>query len=194
MSAASAVPANSHKVVFLGDSNTGKTSIIDKFLKINDDPTPTVGASSFLMTIHLPNASIPLCVWDTAGQEHFRSLVPMYARGAELACLVFDQSNARSFESLPKWLNYIEVEIGIKNIVVVSNKCDLETVVAFNKSFDFCCERNLLIVATSAKTGANIDLLFRKIAEQIYENKYNRASLDEHVGLTNQRASEQNCC
>jgi small GTP-binding protein len=194
MSTASSLSPNSHKVVFLGDSNTGKTSIISKYLKMSDASTQTVGASSFSMTIPLPNASIPLCVWDTAGQENFRSLVPMYARGAELVCVVFDQSNIRSFDSLPKWLDYIEIEIGIKNVIVVSNKCDLETVVSFNKSFDFCCERNLLIVATSAKTGANIELLFRKIAEQIYENKYYRASLDEQINLTNQKTSKKGCC
>jgi small GTP-binding protein len=194
MSALPDAATNTHKVVFLGDSNTGKTSLISKFLKMNDDSTPTVGASSFPMTIPLPNASVPLCVWDTAGQEHFRSLVPIYARGAEVACVVFDQSNQQSFESLPKWLEYIEVEIGIKNIIIVSNKCDLETVVSFNKAFDFCCDRNLLMVATSAKTGTNVNLLFTKIAEQIYENKYYRANLDDHIDLSNQETSKKSCC
>jgi small GTP-binding protein len=194
MSGQTAICTNPHKIVFLGDSNTGKTSIITKFLKMNDDPAPTVAASSVTMTIHLPTASVSLCVWDTAGQEQFRSLAPIYSRGAEVACVVFDQSNVQSFESLPKWLEYIEVEIGIKNVIVVSNKCDLETVISFNQAFDFCCDRNLQMVTTSAKMGTNINLLFTKIAEQIYENKYYQANLDEHVDLTGDTTRKKACC
>jgi GTPase SAR1 family protein len=100
----------------------------------------------------------------------------------------------QSFESLTKWLEYIETEIGIKNIIIVSNKCDLETVVSFNKSFDFCCDRNLQMVATSAKNGTNINLLFTKIAEQIYENKYYQANLDDHIDLIVDRPSGRSCC
>jgi small GTP-binding protein len=132
-------------------------------------------------------------VWDTAGQEQFRSLVPIYARGAEVACIVFDQSNLRTFESLPQWLDYVNDQMGIKNMIVVSNKCDLETVVSFNKAFDFCCDRNLVLVATSARTGTNINLLFTKIAEQVYENSYYKARLDDHVDLT-RGPTEKTCC
>jgi Ras-related protein Rab-5C len=181
-----------HKVVFVGDSNTGKTSIIYKYLKMSDSPSETVATSSFPITIPLPNTSISLIIWDTAGQEHFRSLVPIYARGAEVVCVVFDQSNLKTFKSLPTWLKYIEDETDVKNVIVACNKCDLETVVSFNTAFEYCCDRNLPMVATSALTGVNINLLFTKIAEQVYENQYYKRNLDEHIDL--EKVSEKRCC
>jgi small GTP-binding protein len=183
-----------HKVVFLGDSNAGKTSIINKFLNISHQPSPTVGAAAHLLTINLPQTVITLNCWDTAGQESYRCLVPIYARGAEVACVVFDQSNFTSFESLPNWLSYIEKEIGIKTVVIVANKTDLETVVSFDKSQAFCCDRNLPLIATSAVTGNNIKLLFRTIAEIIYDSKYYRANLDSQIGLGGPPAKEGGCC
>jgi GTPase SAR1 family protein len=93
----------------------------------------------------------------------------MYARDAEVACLVFDQSNITSFESLEKWLVYIQDEIGVKNVIVVSNKNDLEACVPIDEAFEYCTLRKLPLVATSAVTGHNISFLFVKIAEMIQD-------------------------
>jgi GTPase SAR1 family protein len=82
-----------HKVVFLGDSSTGKTSIIFKYLKLAQQPFPTIAASSFPITVPLSDSSVNLSCWDTAGQESYRCLVRMYARDAKVACPVFDQAN-----------------------------------------------------------------------------------------------------
>jgi GTPase SAR1 family protein len=79
-----------HKVVFLGDSSTGKTSIIFEYLKLAQQPFPTIAASSFPITVPLSDSSVNLSCWATAGQDHYRCLVPIYARDTEVACLVFD--------------------------------------------------------------------------------------------------------
>lgn len=184
---------NTHKVVFLGDSNTGKTSIINKYLRHTQQPSPTIAACSWPISIRLPNATVNINCWDTAGQETYRSLVPVYARDAEVAIIVFDQSNAASFESVKKWVDYVFDEIGLKNAIVVSNKSDLETVVPFDRAFSFCCDRNLPLVATSALTGNNISLLFTKVAEIIYERSYYRTPMDKTVKLDDP-AQKKRCC
>jgi small GTP-binding protein len=184
-----------HKVVFLGDSNTGKTSIIFKYLKLVQQPFPTIAASSFPVSVPIQNSIVKLSCWDTAGQENFRCLVPMFARDAEVACLVFDQSNITSFESLERWLTYIEDEVGVKTVIVVSNKNDLEARVPVDEAFEYCTLRKLPLVATSALTGHNISFLFVKIAEMIREVSVERIR-KEKAG-TNQlepNSDKLGCC
>jgi small GTP-binding protein len=181
-----------HKVIFLGESNTGKTSLIAKFLSITVHPTPTVGAASYLISVKLPKGEVKLNCWDTAGQETYRCLVPIYARGAEVACVVYDQSNSASFQSLEKWLDYIDNEIGIKNILIVANKSDLEASVAFPQAAAFCSPRNLELITTSAVSGSNVKLLFSRMAEIVSPSDSNVAS--PGVEIAKPSASDEGCC
>jgi small GTP-binding protein len=183
-----------HKIVFLGDSNTGKSSIILKYLKLAQQSYPTIAASTYPMTVTVQDTPVHLSCWDTAGQESYRCLVPMYARDAEVACLVFDQSNPSSFDSLDRWLSYIRNEIGIRNIIVVSNKSDLEPAVPIEKALDFCGERHLPLVETSALTGSNLSFLFVKIAEMIYESLSDRLQIDSALQLKAPEQEKERCC
>jgi small GTP-binding protein len=194
MSARPPVADVQHKVVFLGDSNTGKTSIILKFLNLSAQTTPTVGATSHLIPVRLPKTVVTLNCWDTAGQENYRCLVPIYARGAEVACVVFDQANQTSFQSLERWLDYIETEIGIKNIMIVANKMDLEPVVPFNKAVEFCTDRKLQIIATSALSGNNVKLLFTKIAEMTCGSDGFQSGLAPGLELADGPKQSSPCC
>jgi small GTP-binding protein len=189
-----APPEVQHKVVFLGDSNTGKTSLIYQYLHLSAQPTPTVGAASHVITVRLPKSQVTLNCWDTAGQENYRCLVPIYARSAEVACVVFDQANEKSYKSLDNWLEYIETEIGINTIIVVANKMDLAPVVPFNKAAEYCAGRKLEIIATSALTGNNVKMLFTKMAELVSPAD---AAPGPNPGLTDlnkQLAEESSCC
>jgi small GTP-binding protein len=160
-------PSIHHKVVFIGDSNTGKTSIIFKYMKLAQQSFPTIAASSFPITVPIHDSVVNISCWDTAGQENYRSLVPMYSRDAEVACLVFDQTNRESFDSLEKWMECIQLEIGVKNVIIVSNKNDLDAAVPLDEAFEFCTDKKLPLVSTSALTGSNITFLFIKIAQMI---------------------------
>jgi small GTP-binding protein len=182
-----------HKVVFIGDSNTGKTSIIYKYLNLTQQPFPTIAASSFPISVQSEQATINLNCWDTAGQESYRCLVPIYARGAEVACLVFDQSNLASYESLDHWLTYLQSEVGIRHVIVVSNKNDLEAAVSLDDAMDFCIARNLPLVSTSAVTGTNISFLFVKIAEMAHAAVAARVHVDK-VDLTGSGKENSSCC
>jgi small GTP-binding protein len=185
--------APAHKVVFLGDSNTGKTSILFKYLRLALQPFPTVAASTFPVTVPVQDTTVSLNCWDTAGQESYRCLVPIYAREAEVAILVFDQTNFASFESLEHWLKYIQEDCQIKNIIVVSNKNDLEAVIPLDEAFEFCSDRKLPLVATSAMTGSNISFLFIKIAEMIYTAAADRVQLEKSLYLE-KKVAKRGCC
>jgi small GTP-binding protein len=187
-------PEVPHKVVFLGDSNTGKTSIIFKYLKLVQQPFPTIAASSFPISVPIQDTMINISCWDTAGQDSYRCLVPLYGREAEVACLVFDPTNKQSFESLGGWLAYIQSDIGIKNVLVVSNKNDLEPVVPLDEAFEYCTDRKLVLVATSALTGSNITFLFIKIAQIIYEAAAERVQRDRQAPLDLDGGRQRGCC
>jgi small GTP-binding protein len=183
-----------HKIVFLGDSNTGKTSIIYKYLKLAQQPFPTIAASSFPVTVTVQDIPVSLSCWDTAGQENYRGLVPMYARDAEVACLVFDQSNPASFVSLEKWLDYIKNEIQVPNVIVVSNKSDLQSMVPVDKVLEFCNARKLPLVETSAVTGNNLGFLFAKIGEVVVQAWTDRLKIDGGINLSSQESTKETCC
>jgi small GTP-binding protein len=172
-------PEIQHKVVFVGDSSTGKTSIIFKYLKLAQQTFPTIAASSFPMDIPIHDSVVHISCWDTAGQEDYRSLVPMFARDAEVACLVFDQTNRESFASLEKWIQYIQLDIGVKNIIIISNKNDLEAKVPLDEAFEFCTNKSLPLVSTSALTGSNITFLFIKVAQMIRDAVGDRVERDK---------------
>eukprot|EP01127_Copromyxa_protea_P003274 TRINITY_DN1310_c0_g1_i6.p1 TRINITY_DN1310_c0_g1~~TRINITY_DN1310_c0_g1_i6.p1 ORF type:complete len:141 (-),score=17.42 TRINITY_DN1310_c0_g1_i6:474-896(-) len=94
------------KVVLLGSSGVGKTSIVIRYVQsaFAADQQATIGASFWTKRLHFVDNSITLQIWDTAGQERYRSITPMYYRGAQAAILVFDVTNIESFENAQSWI------------------------------------------------------------------------------------------
>lgn len=119
------------KVVILGDSGVGKTSILFRYIfdKFDNSNLPTLGASFKSKTIPLPseNSQIKLNLWDTAGQEKFKSLTRMYYQEAEAAIIVYDTTFRESFESAKNWVQDLRENANVPDvlIVLVGNKCDL---------------------------------------------------------------------
>jgi small GTP-binding protein len=181
-----------HKIVFVGDSNAGKTTIIYKYLNITQTVFPTVAALSFPIPVSLHDRVIRLSCWDTAGQESYRCLVPIYARNAEIACLVFDQSSMASFESLGGWLKYLESDVALSRVLVVSNKCDLPAAVPLEMAVEFCAAKKVPLVVTSAIAGTNICFLFQKVAEMIAEDSRRQKTPSQNIELKSDRHPE--CC
>ena len=155
---------NVAKVVFVGDTRVGKTSIINRYARKNEQTVPTIGANSISFSVPLDTETITLSVWDTAGQEEFKCLVPMYARGAQVAVVVFDLSNKETYDGLHSWIESVKEDYEIPNIIVVGNKNDLET---FEKPEEIEIKYKdeiLTYIPTSAETGSGIDNLFMQIA------------------------------
>lgn len=153
------------KVIFLGNFGVGKSSIITRYCygTFNDIYQPTVGLDFFKKDILYQKTSIKLLFYDTAGQEKFRSLIPMYIRDAHIMVIVYDITDTNSFNELDIWIDLIE---NIKKeetiIAIVGNKKDLEEfrAVETEKGRTFAIGKNAIFKEVSAKTGFNIIELF----------------------------------
>ena len=150
----------------------GKTSLITRFMYDSFDNTyqATIGIDFLSKTMYLEDRTVRLQLWDTAGQERFRSLIPSYIRDSSVAVVVYDISSMKSFQNTRKWVDDVRGERGNDVIIVlVGNKTDLndkrEVTQAMGEEEAKRC--GALFVETSAKVGANVKTLFRKIAQAL---------------------------
>ena len=109
-----------------------------------------------------------LQIWDTAGQERFRSMAPMYYRNAKAAILVFDVTNAATFEKIKEWLHDLRQHVAPDIVLaVVGNKCDCATSFEFNAAMQFAQEIGAMVFRTSAKTGEGVTTVFESVGEEL---------------------------
>ena len=165
------------KICLLGDVSVGKTSIASRFCKnsFNENYINTIGGAYQQQNIVLNNgAKIKLHIWDTSGQDRFRSMTNLYYRDAQVAILTYDVTNEQSLESLNYWLNELKDKVEIDNMILclAGNKNDVdanEKRVPTSKGKAFAEEHNMIFYETSAKTGAGVKELFQAIATKQYE-------------------------
>jgi len=120
--------------------------------------------------MYLEDRTVRLQLWDTAGQERFRSLIPSYIRDSSVAVVVYDISNAKSFQNTRKWVDDVRGERGNDVIIVlVGNKTDLndKREVTTQQGEEEAKKNNLMFIETSAKVGHNVKNLFRRIAQAL---------------------------
>jgi Ras-related protein Rab-6A len=121
-------------------------------------------------TMYLEDRTVRLQLWDTAGQERFRSLIPSYIRDSSVAVVVYDISNAKSFQNTRKWIDDVRGERGNDVIIVlVGNKTDLndKREVTTAQGEEEAKKNGLMFIETSAKVGHNVKQLFRRIAQAL---------------------------
>mmetsp|Transcript_30628 Transcript_30628/g.99576 ORF Transcript_30628/g.99576 Transcript_30628/m.99576 type:complete len:213 (-) Transcript_30628:1887-2525(-) len=158
------------KLVFLGSSNAGKSSIVQRFTKgdFSANPRVTMGASFVSQTIWAAGRSVTFEIWDTAGQERFASLAPLYYRGASAACVVYDIASKSSFQKARVWVKELQKHAAAGIVIaLVGNKCDLEEhrEVSTEEAAEFAEQNDMHInLDVSAKTGHNVEQLFFDIA------------------------------
>ena len=165
------------KLVFIGDPGVGKTCIISRFLKgtFDADQITTVGASYASKTIKISetNESLTLDVWDTAGQEKYRSLTRIFFQGAKLAILVYDITRKESFENLKNvWLKELR-EHADKNVVlgVAGNKSDLyeKEEVPEQEAREYAKSIGAIFCLTSAQSNSGINELFEEMGKKFLD-------------------------
>jgi small GTP-binding protein len=142
------------------------------------------------------NEKIELSVWDTAGQEKFRSLVPLYTRHAALVILVFDVSSRTSFEGLTPWLEKLRSEMGVAcPIFVVANKIDLANLVPRDEVKCWAHQNDCTAYFTSAITGDGVSDLFRAVAERLMGCPSGGPEGQQLQGITEKKtAAQSECC
>ena len=180
--------AESLKVVLLGESGVGKTSIISQLMEqeFNDEQTATTGATFSTKTMVFDNKGICFEIWDTAGQEKYRALTKMFYKDAGAAILVYDITRQASFEELKNyWANQVR-ENAPKKIVlaVAANKSDLIDTEQVDEKTGraFAKEIGAIFKSTSAKNQKGIEELFKDIG-----NKY----LDPNFECTDEALEEE---
>ena len=167
-----------YKLIFLGDQYVGKSSILNRFYqdKFEQDYQATIGLDFHSKNVNINGTPVRLLLYDTAGQEKFKSLIPMYIRDANIILVVYDITNKDSFVHTEHWVNEtkdLKREDAI--FVLVGNKIDLEEnrIVQVKEAEDFANEKGFLFYEVSAKTGDKIEELFNNRIFPEMARKYN---------------------
>jgi len=165
------------KLVLLGESAVGKSSLVLRFVKdqFDDYRESTIGAAFLTQTIALDEqTTVKFEIWDTAGQERYKSLAPMYYRNANCAVVVYDITQAASLDKAKSWVKELQRQAN-ENIIIAlaGNKADLVAeqpdlrAVQTADAAAYAKEANLLFFETSAKTAENVKELFTAIAKKL---------------------------
>ncbi|KNB05696.1 Ras-like protein Rab7 [Fusarium oxysporum f. sp. lycopersici 4287] len=163
------------KVIILGDSGVGKTSLMNQYVnkKFSASYKATIGADFLTREVLVDDRQVTMQLWDTAGQERFQSLGVAFYRGADCCVLVYDVNNAKSFEALDSWRDEFLIQASPRDppnfpFVVLGNKIDVEEskrVVSKQKALLIAIlALSRLLTSTSAKEAINIDQAFEVIA------------------------------
>ena len=161
------------RIILIGDSGVGKTSIMGYASQdeCSEFTKPTIGVSVTSLKVTVDGEEVQLYLWDTAGQEMYRSIVPLYFKGAALAIAVFSVDNPKSFCSLNDWIAQLNACTQARvPIVIVANKCDLlkdsaENKVDMDQALEWAHTNGFPIFRTSAKTGFGINDLVTFVAK-----------------------------
>lgn len=193
---------NSYKLILLGDTGVGKTSIISRrmYQRFDDNMPLTVGVSNFTIMEKANGKDIELKVWDTAGQEQYSSLIPMFSRNSDICILCCDVDSPKSFDNLEMWETLLKDSGCDPPIILAVNKIDLssddfETIFEQHSKV---LERFDTILYVSAKINCGIDDLFRLAAEKAYEHAQKNRKPQSHTVFGGDASNDQNndkkCC
>ncbi|KAL4488790.1 hypothetical protein ABPG72_016443 [Tetrahymena utriculariae] len=160
------------KFIMIGDTGVGKSCMLLRFVddRFREDYDATIGVEFGSKIIEVANLAIKIQIWDTAGQESFRSITRSYYKGAIGAVVVFDITKRSSFDNLPKWLHDIK-EQGKEDtfVLIVGNKFDqmLHRKVSQQEASEFAEQQGYNYVEVSAKSGDNVNKIFNTMAQEI---------------------------
>jgi small GTP-binding protein len=190
--------SSKYKLVLLGERGVGKTSIVNRFVydKYNYKYEATLGVDFLSKRVNIEKRSVRLQVWDTAGQESFRCLIPSYIKNSHVAVIVYDITDMNSFRQTQKWVNDAKKERDNDVILVlVGNKADMTEMREVDRSeaLDKAKEYNALFIETSAENGFNVNKLFEDIAQvlPIIEPNDSCVLSQEKSGQINYQTIEQ---
>ena len=187
------------KIVVVGDSDVGKTSIVSRYVTGNfsAEQNPTVGAGFLSKALHVEGHSLVLNLWDTAGQERFRSLAQLFYRDAQAIVIVYDITDPSALERLQAWRADVE-EKGPKRTIlaIVGNKEDLVAREAVEKAEVKAYAKSLgaLYMRTSALADTGINELFETIAKHYAQTQLPPVKNESFVIQSNSRVARKGCC
>ncbi|KAK9828238.1 hypothetical protein WJX74_005079 [Apatococcus lobatus] len=171
------------KVIILGDSGVGKTSLMNQYVnkKFSSQYKATIGADFLTKEVQVEDRSVTMQIWDTAGQERFQSLGVAFYRGADCCVLVYDVNAQKTFENLETWRDEFLIQANPNDpdnfpFVVLGNKVDFEggknRQVVEKRAKQWCAQKGgIPYFETSAKEDINVDAAFQCIAKNALKNE-----------------------
>ena len=174
------------RIVIIGDTSVGKTSILNQLIEqtFQEYEQSTVGANYQLYVEEIDGKKVEIQIWDTAGQEKFKSLGPIYYRNARGAAVVFDVTNRNTFDDLSEWINAFREVAGTDTaIFIVANQIDRvdARTVDSDEVKKWADSNGYRVFETSAKTGVGVKELFHEIAIEILKNFVSNAKQTQNA-------------
>jgi len=195
------------KVVMVGDSGVGKSSLLKRFANrdFTGDYISTIGVDFEIKTLEIDGKTVKLQIWDTAGQERFQNITTSYYRGAHCIILVYDITQLETFEHVHKWHRQIQEHSNSNvQILLVGNKSDLgeNRQVPYEDAEEMANNLGITVFETSAKDATNVDQAFYHIANQAIQNKVHKTvrpksesvNLDQKKHNGSKDTKKSGCC
>jgi small GTP-binding protein len=190
------------RLIFIGDSGVGKTSLMSGLLgqEFSGLHCVTTAADFRALEFLHQGHAIRIQLWDTAGQEMYRSITRMYFRNAQIVLLCFDISSRDSFQSLDEWKAMITEEVPAARVLLIATKEDLmddpkhQWNVSINEATSKAAAYGVPFIATSARTKNGIESLKFLIGDAVLEGAERTASSNETIGNVDAETNEKKCC
>jgi small GTP-binding protein len=192
-----------YKVLILGDSSVGKTCFLLKYTDkvFNEVYMSTIGLDYRLKTLTLKSGKkVKLQIWDTAGQDRFRTITKNYYKGAHGIILIYDVTNTDTYDNVENWISQIKEEAS-PNVVIylVGNKVDMEDKrkVTTEEGQKVADENNLPFIETSAKSDINVNETFDNLVEKmdsVFSNLEKKDSVSISGNNLNKDNNKKKCC
>jgi small GTP-binding protein len=184
------------KVILLGDTGVGKTALVR--CQCSEEFTyhiaPTIGTMHVQTVVALASGDVELRLWDTAGQEEFFSLVPMYVRGTDAAILVASVCDPASLGHLQRWNDLLLDQEGESVVLVAINKIDMEPGPGMRHQIESeICPKFSNVVFVSAKTGEGVRELFTFVASELVKTRKPVVAGASEVNIGGKEPDKQ-CC
>ena len=188
------------KLLILGDSSVGKTNFLYKYTenKFNEKYLASTAIDLQTKQIKINGKKIKLQIWDTAGQEKYKSLTKNFLLKAQGILILYDIANKTTFDNLKVWLSLVQEEcITDIPIIIVGNKMDIEDqrVVDKEEANEFAKEQNIQYIETSSKTGENIERAINMIVEKVLQKLDSSSDFSFTLDSgTVKKVSKHKCC
>ena len=188
------------KAVLIGESGTGKTSIINRLKtnEFNSNQESTMCSSMFRKIINIPDfGSLMIEIWDTAGQEKYRSINKLFYKDANIVIFVYDITNKKSFEEIKNyWFEQVKENCDLNKIIlgVAANKCDLfnEEQVSEEEGIEFAMKVGATFKIVSALNGVGVNELFKELSAKVFNIK--KEPEKKNSIILKEKQKKKKCC
>ena len=196
------------KILILGDSNVGKTSLLLNYADnyFPDSHVSTIGIDYKIKEITIKDLEVRIQLWDTSGQERFRSMTHTFLKNANGIAFVYDITNKRSFEGVKDWIKDAEINGSGFEKILIGNKIDLEGKREVSTDYlkKYCNKKKIKSFETSAKTSINVNEAFDYLVNLIIKDKSKDEIIaefgekDNNINISRKKSdsksSKKDCC